>query len=64
MLGRAVLVSVTVPTGASGSLLPHLGHGRDENMPPRISWGSPASSSMAGVHRYCCAEAWRLSCFP
>lgn len=61
---RAVLVSVSVVTGVSGSPLPHLGHGHDENVPPRVSWGRLASSSMAGVHQYCCAEAWRLSCFP
>lgn len=61
---RAVLVSVSVATGVSGSPLPHLGHGRDENVPQRVSWGRLASSSMAGVHQYCCAEAWRLSCFP
>ena len=61
---RAVLVSVSVATGVSGSPLPHLGHRRDENVPQRVSWGRLASSSMAGVHQHCCVETWRLSCFP
>ena len=41
MRGRAVLVSVSVAPGASGSPLPYLGHGRDENVPCTFLLGKP-----------------------
>ena len=58
------LVSVGTAMGTSGSPLPHLGNGCDENMPLCVSWGSLASSSLAGIRQYCCAEASGLRRFP
>lgn len=57
-------MSVGTAMGTSGSPLPHLGNGCDENVSLRVSQGSLANSSLAGIRQYCCAEALGLRHFP